>query len=266
MKLKSICFLLFCFVSMDLFCDSDTPIELYETGKVTSDKYLITLGEYQNTAISPNVFKSYGFYESRSVFFPTKYLGSFVVENISSVAFLNQARVDLDLTDISSLNYHVRSSVNLQYPLTIPIKLKKLELTVSPYIQFDSMIGFHPQIVNIMVQFFFGLNCGAKITGLYNFTDKIRMGADFSSFLVGMDIGRSGYNKDYMFDIVFSHYGNYIDLNLALFCEFDISDGSLGIMYSHGMNSYYGGTYSVISGEHQFGISYTFKELSRKKK
>jgi len=260
--------LLFGLGSMQLFCDSDKPFfylsdterELYETGELNSDKFMVTLGEHQNTAISPNVFNSLGFCQSSSQLVPVENFGTLVFEGRAVTAVLIPAAAPFSLADLFSQNYYLRGSFNLQYPISIPVGSEDFKFAVSPYIQFDTMVGIYPQIVNIAVQSFFSLNCGADLAGTYRLSDEIRIGADFSTFLIGVDTGRSGYNKDYIPDFVFSHFGYYLELNLELFCEFDISrTESLRFEYSHGMNSYYGGVYSVISGEHRFGISYIQK-------
>lgn len=262
MKKIFIALFIFSLVGMQAFCESDKPFfyqtetsdELYTTGEVSSYSVLFSSGKHQNTAISPNVFSSYGIYQKSSKISQLEKFGSIVFNNQSYMAVLIPDNVT------SGFNYYTRINPSILYPLTIPIDSRKFMLTVSPYVRADVMFGIYPEIVNISIQSFFSLNCGANITGIYQLTDEIRLGSEFSSFLIGMDTGRDGYNKEYIPDIVFSHFGNYLDLQLDLFCEFDVSRlKSVRIEYSHAANSYYGGTYSVISGDNRLGISFVQK-------
>ncbi len=256
--------IMFCIVSIQVFSDSDKPFfyisdtsrGLYETGKVYENKFYILFGEHQNTAISPNVFNTIGIGQDIGNLEPVKKIGTMELRSYYTVKLLVPASAFPDAQEPLTIDFFLRGGFNVQYPITVPVGPDRFDLKISPYLRAEAILGLFPQIYNISVQSFFTLNSGAEVAAQYSLTDEIRLGADISTFLIGMDTGRDGYNKDYIPDIVFSHPGNYIDLNLELFGEFDFSrTESLRIGYAHNVNSYYGGTYSMISGDHRIGVS-----------
>jgi len=264
---KKIIFLtvLFCTFAFSLFCDStETAYVFHDTGKLNVSANLFTIGEHLNTAISPNVFQSYGIIEESSQILPLKNGDTFLWQIRSAVSLLVPSVPDAayDISNINVWNFVLRESMNVQYAIKIPALINGLSLRIAPYLQGDIMGGFYPQITNIGIQTFLSLNLGVKAYCQYQITDSFRAGADFSSFLIGMDTGRNGYNKDYLGDLNFSHPGNYLDLSLALYGELDISHTtSLRIGYSHAATSWFGGENKVIDGEHQLGITFNTKVI-----
>ncbi len=252
-----------CFFCFGLFANdsgtdyllSDTSRELYLTGSSSYSGLSIVLGEHQNLAISPNVYNQYGIIMNHINESEFK-LGTLVFQ-IGITPYLLFPEVQ---APGGGIMFKFKNSDSVKFRFNLPSPIEKLSIDAGPYLQFDLMAEYFPEIDNVGFQSFLTFTFGGVGQAVYSLTDTINLGLNFSTFLFGMDFGRNGYNKDFLADLGLSHFGNYMDLKISLFGSIDISrTESIRLEYLHSVNSFYGEVHSVISGENHIGIYYCRK-------
>lgn len=227
------------------------------TGVTNVTNYMIGYGEYQNLAISPNYFISYTFVSEAFSHREFK-TGIFRNQLDTRISFLEPS-VKNPIDDITS-NMMMRLNYSLEYGFNIPLSVVELKLNVGPYVKLSGVMGLYNQIDNIMVQSYFNLNMGASIRAYYKIANIVRIGMDYTSFLIGVDYGRNGYNKDFIPDLTLINWGNYLDMKFLIYLEVDLSRvESIALGYSHGAFSVFDDINTIVSGENRIGISYSRK-------
>lgn len=231
--------------------------ELYLTSNITESYTLYSQGKHQNLDISPNYFNSYGIKTWGEN--TEEYIGSFMNWGGGAYLHLLEPSVSLSSSDILN-NYSINGFFHFLYGFKIDTPIENLNLYLGPYAKATLFNGIYSGIDNIMVQTELGLNLGGKLGAEYSIFDTLRVGGDFSSFLVGGDIGRRGYNRDFLSTVTLSHFGNYLDMHLSLYGELDLSrTESIKLIYEHSAFSVFDSNNTLATGENSVGISYVKK-------
>ena len=239
---------------------SKTEKDLYYTGDITESYTYLVTGEHQNLAISPNYFNTIGINSSgKSV--KVVPLGFLEFNYGSDILLLNSSLNDIN--NIGLANFMVTPFIRVLYNFNFKSTVPGLSFNIGPYVKFDYFISLFSNITNISNQSILGLNLGVDAKAKYELLETLRFNFGCSSFLVGFDMGRNGYNKDLTENINISNLGNYMDMDITLSGELDISrTETIKLEYIHSVFSVFNSNNTIISGQNSIGISF-IKKLVR---
>ncbi len=236
---------------------SDTDKELYFTNETSLNSTSVIAGRYQNLDISPNYFDTIGY--SKNIESYKEYKPGFFHFHYDSNFMLMKPSVTLFDFDYFS-NYSGRFNLKYSYEFKIKMPLEKLSLSAGPNAKIDFNIGYFSNIDNIMIQTLLSSTLGLSVTLGYNLLETLRFGIDFSTFIVGFNLGTNGYNKEYVPNFNVINYGNYTDFITNIYAEYDISrTESLRIGYGHSVFTSNSENNTLSIGEHRFSLGFNKK-------
>ncbi|MBN2616680.1 MAG: hypothetical protein JXR64_00060 [Spirochaetales bacterium] len=236
---------------------SRTDEGLYLTGKESETYGSFVWGKHQNLSISPNYFDSYGFrvftsekreFNPGIFFHNSDLLFNFLMPSVSNP------------TDDLTTNIKYKLDFNIGYLFKIKLPIEKLSLYAGPYSNTGFLLGSYSQIENILIQSFFYSNIGVEGSVEYDLMKTIRFGVDYNTSIIGLDLGRNGYNKDFTSDINLSTFNNFLNMKLSVYTEYDLSrTESIRLFYTHSAFSEFDDNNTIISGEHSIGLGLNTK-------
>lgn len=262
--------LIFLFVNLSVISFAISPFPMGDPNEIKfsgiTDYNQLTIGggESKNEAISPNLFHTLSieldFVNSEIerkngiLFYEVSLTPTIMAPSVATAGNILPLPIPT-----GAYNYKFRNEYIVGYRFFISgLKMpQSLDLSIGPYLKFDWMMEYYPDIDNIGVQTFLFLNLGSSIDLKYTINKFYKVGLNVSAFLIGMDMGRKTYNKILDPSIELSTYSNYMDLDIKAYYIEELSRSEfIKLEIVHTMQSIHGDYYPVISGENRFTISY----------
>lgn len=229
--------------------------ELFLTGNESLLEYDVIWGKHQNLAINPNYFDIIGL-KLYSEDYTKKDRGYYVFKADINLSLLEPSVSTGTNSDF--LNYSVLTDLSFIYLFNIYIPMDRVKLFVGPDLSPGYYIGYFDDIINIMVQSYAYCNLGVNVKWEYEIYPTLHVGMDLYSYILGVDYGRSGYNKDFIDDLTFTNWSNYNRGKYKFYINYDLSRTEvIGLSYSHNFLSVTDTEYDVKDGIHSIGLMYT---------
>lgn len=229
--------------------------DLFLTGSEALMVNSLIWGKHQNLAISPNYFDTLGL-RNYTEDYKRKEGGYFIFKTDTNITLL-QPSVSTPL-ESDLYNFSILQEFGFTYLFDINFPLDGLKLYIGPEVTPGFQLGYFTGIINIMAQSYFYCNLGLNIKWEYQIYPTLHVGVDLYNSILGVDYGRSGYNKDFIDDLIFTNWSNYNRGKYKVYIDYDLSRTEvIGLSYSHNFISVTDSEYDVIEGLHSIGLIYT---------